>query len=72
MRIAILAAIAACMGGVALAQTPPQQIDPRVATQAVIALQAEIALKDAQIKALTEDMAKREKEWSAYSAPLWK
>jgi hypothetical protein len=70
MRIFILVAVAVSIGGAALAQTS-QPIDPRVATPAIIALQAELALRDAQIKALMEDMTRREKEWSAYSKPLW-
>jgi hypothetical protein len=49
-----------------------QKIDPRVADQTVVALQALLALREAELKALQEDMKRREADWAAYSEPLWK
>lgn len=46
-------------------------IDPRVSGAAINALQAIVALREAEIKALTEDLKKREDDWATYSAPLW-
>lgn len=53
----------------ALAQQPPP--DPRIAGPLIDALRAELALRDAAIKAMQEDVAKREKEWAEYSRPIW-
>jgi hypothetical protein len=48
-----------------------QDLDPRTSAQTVTALQALLALRDAEMKAAKEDFAKREADWAAYSAPLW-
>jgi hypothetical protein len=54
----------------AFAQAP--QVDPRVSAQTIAAMQALMNLRDAQITAMQQDFKKREDEWAAYSAPLWK
>lgn len=61
--------VAAWLMRAALAQQQP--VDPRIATPLVNTLHAEVELRDAMIKILQEDAAKREKDWAAYSAPLW-
>lgn len=55
----------------AAAQTTSPPFDPRTVPQAINALQAMLALREAQLKALHEDADKRESDWSAYSTPLW-
>lgn len=43
-----------------------QKLDPRIATEAVASLQAEITLRDAVIRALREDAETREKAMSEW------
>lgn len=53
----------------AMSQTQP--IDPRLTEPLIRTQQAELALRDAIIKAMREDVAKREAEWAEYAKPLW-
>lgn len=66
LTLAAMALAAFCVS--AFAQTAP---DPRITPQTINALQAMLALRDAQMKAMEEDFRKRENDWSVYSAPLW-
>lgn len=68
--VAILAGIA--FPAFAQMQPPTPSVDPRLAYPMVQAMQAMLALREAEMKALKEDAAKREADWAAYSAPLWK
>ena len=60
-RLLILAAL--LLAGPAWAQTAPP--DPRLAGPTIAALQAMLALREAQIKAMTEDAQKRIAELEA-------
>lgn len=60
----------------ALAQNvPPKEVDPRLAGQAIAVLQAIGNLREAEMKALAQDMAakltQREQEWAEYAKPLY-
>lgn len=68
MRRILIAAAVLALPVAAMAQ---QSIDPRIAAPMVAAQQAEIALRDAAIKAMQQDAAKREAEWAEYAKPLW-
>lgn len=69
LRAASIAAAVVLFALPALAQN--QAIDPRLAEPLIRTQQAEIALRDAIIKAMHEDAAKREAEWAEYAKPLW-
>jgi hypothetical protein len=73
MRQVLLALGGLILVGPAFAQSqpPPQQVDQRIAAPMIGALRAEAALRDEAIKALAEDAAKREAEWTQYSKSLW-
>lgn len=47
------------------AQQPQQTVDPRIAPQAMMAAQAMIQLRDAEIRAMQEDHAKLTADWGA-------
>lgn len=57
--------------GLALPIEAQQAPDPRIAGPMITAMQAEIALRDAAIKAMQEDATKRDAQWAEYSKPLW-
>jgi len=62
MRVLVLAAALAAIGFAAMAQQSPTP-DPRIAGPMMQALQAELVLRDAALKAMQEDSAKRETQW---------
>jgi hypothetical protein len=68
LRLVVFATVV-FIPSLAFAQQP--QVDPRIASSALNALQAMIALRDAEIKALQEDATKRDSDWANYSKPLW-
>jgi|GEM_PF-4088203 len=70
-RLLIALALTASTATAVLAQQPPSY-DPRTAPQMVSALQALLALREAEMNGMRQDYAKREADWTAYSAPLWK
>ncbi len=62
-RVLVLAAFLAAVAFAAVAQQSIPGPDARVAGPMVQALNAEIALRDAALRAVQEDAAKREQEW---------
>lgn len=66
--VALSIAAALFSGAPAFAQQAP---DPRIAGPMITAMQAEIALRDAAIKAMQEDATKRDAQWAEYSKSLW-
>ncbi len=69
MRILILVAAFAMAAFAAMAQQSIPAPDARIAGAMVQALNAEIALRDAALKAVQEDAAKREQEWKDWFKP---
>jgi hypothetical protein len=61
MLIVLLACLGLLPAALAAAQENPG-VDPRLAYPMIQALQAEVTLRDALLKALKEDQAKREAE----------
>jgi hypothetical protein len=57
--------------GLTLPALAQQTTDPRIAGPMIAAMQAEIALRDAAIKAMQEDATKRDAQWAEYSKSLW-
>jgi hypothetical protein len=68
MKAVLLAAV---LGLVAVPAHAQQTTDPRIAGPMIAAMQAEIALRDAAIRAMQEDATKRDAQWAEYSKSLW-
>lgn len=77
MIIAAAALVPLLLSLPALAQSvpPPQKTDARLAQPTIDALQALLALREAEMRALSQDMterlARKEKEWADYARPLY-